>query len=61
MALGAKLQHKDCRVYALLGDGECQEGQIDVYKRQVFTWPMPSSIWERAASVFSRSRVSRMP
>ena len=28
MALGAKLQHKDCRVYALLGDGECQEGQI---------------------------------
>ena len=28
MALGAKLQHKDCRVYALLGDGECQEGEI---------------------------------
>ena len=28
MALGAKLQHKDCKVYALLGDGECQEGQI---------------------------------
>ena len=28
MALGAKLQHKGCRVYALLGDGECQEGQI---------------------------------
>ena len=28
MALGAKLLHKDCRVYALLGDGECQEGQI---------------------------------
>ena len=28
MALGAKLQHKDCKVYTLLGDGECQEGQI---------------------------------
>ena len=28
MALGAKLQHKDCRVYALLGDGECQEGLV---------------------------------
>ena len=28
MALGAKLLRKDCRVYALLGDGECQEGQI---------------------------------
>lgn len=28
MALGAKVQHKDCKVYALLGDGECQEGQV---------------------------------
>lgn len=28
MALGAKLQGQDCKVYALLGDGECQEGQI---------------------------------
>ena len=28
MALGAKIQGKDTRVYALLGDGECQEGQI---------------------------------
>ena len=28
MALGAKAQHKDCKVYTLLGDGECQEGQI---------------------------------
>ena len=28
MALGAKLQHKDCRVYALLGDGEIEEGQV---------------------------------
>ncbi|MBE6989423.1 MAG: transketolase [Ruminococcaceae bacterium] len=28
MALGAKIQQKDIRVYALLGDGECQEGQI---------------------------------
>ena len=28
MALGAKLLRKDCKVYALLGDGECQEGQI---------------------------------
>ena len=28
MALGAKVQHKDCKVYTLLGDGECQEGQI---------------------------------
>ena len=28
MALGAKLQHKNCRVYALLGDGECQEGLV---------------------------------
>ena len=26
--LGAKVQHKDCKVYTLLGDGECQEGQI---------------------------------
>lgn len=28
MALGAKIQGKDAKVYALLGDGECQEGQI---------------------------------
>ncbi|MBM3270713.1 MAG: transketolase, partial [Candidatus Sericytochromatia bacterium] len=28
MALGAKLQGKPFRVFALLGDGECQEGQI---------------------------------
>ena len=28
MALGAKVQHKDCKVYTLLGDGECQEGQV---------------------------------
>jgi transketolase len=28
MALSAKLQNKDYRVYALLGDGEIQEGQI---------------------------------
>ena len=28
MALGAKIQGKDTRVYALFGDGECQEGQI---------------------------------
>ena len=28
MALGAKIQGMDTRVYALLGDGECQEGQI---------------------------------
>lgn len=28
MALGAKLQNKDTRVFVLLGDGECQEGQI---------------------------------
>ena len=28
MALGAKYQNKDFRVYALLGDGEIQEGQI---------------------------------
>ena len=28
MALGAKIQGKDTKVYALLGDGECQEGQI---------------------------------
>ena len=26
MALGAKLQGKDTKVFALLGDGECQEG-----------------------------------
>ena len=28
MALGAKLQGKDTKVFAMLGDGECQEGQI---------------------------------
>jgi len=28
MALGAKIQGKDTKVFALLGDGECQEGQI---------------------------------
>ena len=28
MALGAQVQGKDTRVYTLLGDGECQEGQI---------------------------------
>jgi len=28
MALGAKYQKKDIRVYTVLGDGECQEGQV---------------------------------
>lgn len=28
MALGAKAQHRDVKVYALLGDGELQEGQV---------------------------------
>ena len=28
MALGAKIQNKDFRVYTLLGDGEIQEGQV---------------------------------
>lgn len=28
MALGLRLQANDARVYALLGDGECQEGEI---------------------------------
>ena len=28
MALAAKLQNKSCRVYAITGDGELQEGQI---------------------------------
>ncbi|HEY6837478.1 MAG TPA: transketolase [Geobacteraceae bacterium] len=28
MALGLRLDGKDCRVYALLGDGELQEGQV---------------------------------
>ena len=28
MALSAKLQNNDCRVYSLLGDGEIQEGQV---------------------------------
>jgi transketolase len=28
MAMAARLQHKDWRVFVLLGDGECQEGQV---------------------------------
>jgi transketolase len=28
MALGGKLDNRDFRVYAVLGDGECEEGQI---------------------------------
>jgi len=28
MAIAAKLDKKDIRIYALLGDGECQEGQV---------------------------------
>ena len=32
MALAAKLDKKDYRVYSILGDGEIEEG--DVYKRQ---------------------------
>src|SRR5699024_3640623 len=28
MALGAKHMGKDTRVYTILGDGECQEGQV---------------------------------
>ena len=28
MALAAKLQKKDCRVYTVLGDGESEEGQV---------------------------------
>jgi len=28
MALAARLDHKDYRVFVLLGDGECQEGQV---------------------------------
>lgn len=28
MALASKLEHKEWRVYALLGDGECQEGLV---------------------------------
>lgn len=28
MALGAKMDHKDFRVYTLLGDGEIEEGQV---------------------------------
>lgn len=28
MALGGKLDHKDYKVYAILGDGECEEGQV---------------------------------
>lgn len=28
MALGARLLNKSCKVYCLLGDGECNEGQV---------------------------------
>ena len=28
MALAGKLDNKDYRVYAIIGDGECQEGMI---------------------------------
>ncbi len=28
MALGAQIQHSNIRVYAVIGDGECDEGQI---------------------------------
>jgi transketolase len=28
MALGARLQGRGCRIYVLLGDGECQEGEV---------------------------------
>lgn len=28
MALAGKLDHKDYRVYTILGDGECEEGQV---------------------------------
>ena len=28
MALGAKIQDKDCRVYTMVGDGEIDEGQV---------------------------------
>ena len=28
MALAAKLDNKDYRVYSILGDGECEEGQV---------------------------------
>ena len=28
MALGGKIANKDYRVYAILGDGECEEGQV---------------------------------
>jgi len=28
MALGARLQGRDCRIYVMLGDGECQEGEV---------------------------------
>lgn len=28
MALANKIQHNDHRIYALLGDGECEEGQV---------------------------------
>lgn len=28
MALGGKLDHKGYKVYAILGDGECEEGQV---------------------------------
>jgi transketolase len=28
MALGARQQHKDCHVWVVIGDGECQEGSV---------------------------------
>jgi transketolase len=28
IALAARLDHRDCRTYVLLGDGECDEGQV---------------------------------
>ena len=28
MALAAKIDHKDYRVYTVLGDGECEEGEV---------------------------------
>jgi transketolase len=28
IALGARLTGKDCRAYVMLGDGECQEGEV---------------------------------
>jgi len=28
MAIGTRLQGRDCRTYAIVGDGECQEGEV---------------------------------